>query len=96
MNSFHARRLKLYLEEDHGGVVITGGRKVDVEACEVEPTVVLGPRPDSKMMTDEIFGPILPILEFKAIEEAVAFINAREKPLALYYFGRANKGLVLA
>jgi len=51
-------------------------------------------------MTDEIFGPILPLLTFKKIDEAIEFINARDKPLALYYYGKvrdnANKEKVIA
>jgi acyl-CoA reductase-like NAD-dependent aldehyde dehydrogenase len=44
-------------------------------------------------MTEEIFGPILPVLTYKNFDEVVSFINSREKPLALYYFGsdKANK-----
>lgn len=38
-------------------------------------------------MKEEIFGPILPIITYKNIDEAISFVNSREKPLALYYFG---------
>ena len=61
--------------------------------------MVLNPRLDSKMMTDEIFGPILPVFKFKKIDEALDFINSGEKPLALYYFGgvigNSNKDRVI-
>jgi len=40
------------------------------------------------MMTEEIFGPILPIHTFDKIDEAIDFINARDKPLTMYYFGK--------
>jgi len=43
-------------------------------------------------MLDEIFGPILPVLTFSKIEEAIQFINEREKPLMIYYFGSVNGG----
>ena len=43
-------------------------------------------------MSDEIFGPVFPILEFNFTQEAIDFINSREKPLALYYFGRKKDG----
>ena len=45
-------------------------------------------------MNEEIFGPILPLLPFKDIKEAIKFVNDRPKPLALYYFG-TNKRIVL-
>ena len=50
------------------------------------------------MMCEEIFGPILPIVAVDSIDEAIAFINAREKPLALYFFSsdKANVAKVLS
>ncbi len=42
-------------------------------------------------MTDEIFGPILPVIEFNDLNEIISIINKREKPLALYYFSESNK-----
>ena len=47
---------------------------------------------DAPLMQDEIFGPLLPLQTFKTTEEAIAFVNAREKPLALYYFGTEKSG----
>jgi len=40
-------------------------------------------------MSEEIFGPILPVMTYRTIEEAIKFINDRDKPLAIYYFGPA-------
>lgn len=51
------------------------------------PTVILNPSLDSKLMNEEIFGPILPVFTFKDTDEAVAFIRKIDKPLAVYYFG---------
>lgn len=47
---------------------------------------------DAPLMQEEIFGPLLPIQTFKTTEEAITFVNAREKPLAFYYFGTESKG----
>jgi aldehyde dehydrogenase (NAD+) len=69
----------------HGGKVVLGGR-VDDAAVAVEPTVVVDPDPDSALMTEEIFGPLLPVVSVASIDDAVAFVNARPKPLALYVF----------
>ena len=43
-------------------------------------------------MQNEIFGPVLPMIKFNNVEEAIHFVNEREKPLALYYFGEKKKG----
>ena len=67
------------------GTVVTGGGS-DRATLSIEPTVVVDPGPDDSVMADEIFGPILPIITVGSTDEAVAFVNARPKPLALYVF----------
>jgi aldehyde dehydrogenase (NAD+) len=67
------------------GTVVTGGGS-DRATLSIEPTVVIDPGPDDSVMADEIFGPILPIITVGSTDEAVAFVNARPKPLALYVF----------
>jgi coniferyl-aldehyde dehydrogenase len=52
------------------------------------PTVVINPRMDATLMREEVFGPILPILGVRDLDEALAFVQARERPLALYWFGQ--------
>lgn len=54
-------------------------------------TIVLNASPDSRLMTEEIFGPILPVLEHDGVEQAVRAINSGENPLALYYFGNSGE-----
>jgi aldehyde dehydrogenase (NAD+) len=54
--------------------------------------VILEPGPDDPVMTDEIFGPILPIITVESPEAAVRFVNARPKPLALYVFTPPQQG----
>jgi coniferyl-aldehyde dehydrogenase len=56
------------------------------------PTVVLGVTPEMKVMQEEIFGPVLPIMAYQTLESAVAFVNARPRPLALYFFGAVGPG----
>ncbi len=51
------------------------------------PTIVVGASDDLRLMREEIFGPILPIITCESHEEAIAHINSRDKPLALYWFG---------
>ena len=81
----HASRLERLLN-DHGGVVAIGG-EVDPEARYAEPTVVVDPDLSSDLMTEEIFGPILPVVSVSTMDEAVDMVNRREKPLAIYAFG---------
>lgn len=54
------------------------------------PTVIVNATPDMKVMQEEIFGPVLPLLGYDKPDEPVAFINGRDRPLALYWFGKDN------
>ncbi|TRY57293.1 hypothetical protein DNTS_008886 [Danionella cerebrum] len=57
----------------------------------VPPTVLKDVKPDAMVMQEEIFGPLLPVLTVKSPDEAIKFINQREKPLALYIFSSDSK-----
>ena len=67
------------------GQVVTGGRS-DSTTLRIEPTVIVNPSPSDGVMAEEIFGPILPVLSVESLDQAVEFVNARPKPLALYVF----------
>ena len=81
-------RVSGYLRE---GRVLVGGR-VDASDRYIEPTLLDNVLLDSAVMTTEIFGPVLPVLTIKSIDEAIAFVNDREKPLALYVFADKSVG----
>jgi coniferyl-aldehyde dehydrogenase len=51
------------------------------------PVIVLEPSDDAQVMQHEIFGPLLPVRTYRAIDEVIDFVNARPRPLALYHFG---------
>lgn len=53
----------------------------------IAPTLLIDPPQDALVLQEEIFGPLLPICSYRSIDEAIAYINARPRPLALYYFG---------
>lgn len=53
----------------------------------IAPTIILDPTDDMKVMKEEIFGPVLPVKSYKSVDEAVAYVNAHDRPLGLYYFG---------
>lgn len=84
VNDRHVQRIETLLD-GHGGTVVTGGT-VDADTRKLPPTIIVDPDPDSALMQEEIFGPVLPILAVDDVEEAIAFVNGREKPLALYVF----------
>ncbi|WP_333761860.1 aldehyde dehydrogenase family protein [Streptomyces sp. IBSBF 2390] len=71
------------------GRVAVGGVG-DRTAKYLAPTVLAGVEPDSPVMREEIFGPILPIVTVAGLDEAIAFINDRDKPLALYVFTESD------
>ncbi|MCF0173148.1 MAG: aldehyde dehydrogenase [Bacteroidales bacterium] len=73
------------------GTVLSGGR-YDAESRFIEPTILGDVPPDAPVMTEEIFGPVFPMMTFGEISEVERFVNSREKPLALYYFGSVKKG----
>lgn len=72
----------------HG--VIRYGGEIDFEQKYISPTLIDEIQPDFPVMQEEIFGPILPILSFDDINQVIAYINANEKPLAFYYFGKSK------
>lgn len=73
------------------GKVVAGGT-VRRDERYIEPAVLADVDPSSPVMQEEIFGPVLPMLAFDDVEEAVSFVTAREKPLAFYYFGPERVG----
>jgi coniferyl-aldehyde dehydrogenase len=54
------------------------------------PTLLIGAKTSMRVMQEEIFGPILPLVTYSSLDEAIRFINAQPRPLALYYFDRKN------
>jgi len=67
------------------GKVVYGGRG-NAETLKIQPTILDHVSPEDPVMQEEIFGPVLPILTYDSLNEAVAFINGRPHPLALYLF----------
>ena len=57
------------------------------EFYKIPPTIVTNVTDDMKIMSEEIFGPVLPVLEYENISEAIATVNSKDRPLGLYYFG---------
>lgn len=94
VNERHFNRLKDLISDaaSHGAKVAKGGRSNSNDNF-IEPTVLTHVKPEMLVMQDEIFGPVLPILDYEDMDKALAFINTMPKPLALYAFSRSNKKL---
>lgn len=82
VNERHYQEKKALLE----GQTIAFGGVFDDERHTLEPTVLINVDPESPVMQEEIFGPILPVLTWTKLEEAIEFVRSRPKPLALYLF----------
>jgi aldehyde dehydrogenase (NAD+) len=82
----HTQRFAQLLQ---GQKIHTGGQ-VDVARRYVAPTIVLDPAPDSALMQEEIFGPILPVITVDEMHHAIKFVADRPKPLALYLFSKSK------
>lgn len=87
VNKSSLERLMSYLMD---GKIYFGGN-IDKDDLYMEPTIITKPKLESPLMTDEIFGPVLPVLVYEDLSKVVEFINNREKPLALYYFSENKK-----
>jgi len=87
VNERHFDRLLGMLE---GQTVLQGG-KHDRDDKFIEPTIIDDPALDSRIMTEEIFGPLLPVITYETLDEAIEFVNDRDKPLALYLFSTDAK-----
>ena len=75
-----------------GATAVIGGTfaETDVQNRYTPATVLTGVTADMKIMESEIFGPILPIIAYDSLDEAIQFVQARPKPLALYVFGNSE------
>ena len=89
-----AERLLRALEETVArGAKIEVGGDVDVEARWVAPTLLTNVPGDSAIMEGEIFGPILPIVRYRELDEVIAYVRARPKPLAMYVFSESRPNI---
>jgi coniferyl-aldehyde dehydrogenase len=92
VNPHHYKRLAGYLEEakkkDAKVVEVNPAKEeLSIEEHKLAPTLVIDPPKDLALMTEEIFGPILPIVPYDKLDDAIAYVNAHPRPLALYFFG---------
>lgn len=92
VNDHHHARLSSLIADarEKGAQIRSIGRNPEQagqRAHTLAPTLVLNATDDMRIMQEEIFGPILPVVGYRGIDAAIAYVNARPRPLALYYFG---------
>jgi coniferyl-aldehyde dehydrogenase len=97
----HYERLTKLVDDagSKGAQIIEIGERARAQGVRtMPPTVIVGATPDMTVMQQEIFGPILPIVSYKELGDAIAYVNAHSRPLALYIFSdrRSTVGHVLA
>jgi len=80
-------RLAAFLNGAH----LVAGGEIDIETRYVAPTIIDAIKQDDQIMQEEIFGPILPVMEFETLDEVADYVNSRAKPLAFYYFSSSGK-----
>ena len=61
------------------------------EVHKIPPTLILNPTDDMDIMKEEIFGPLLPVKEYDDFQETIGYVNSKDRPLGLYYFGNDKK-----
>jgi aldehyde dehydrogenase (NAD+) len=81
-------RLTGYLATTKGTIALGGNS--DASTLRLEPTVVVDPDPDEPLMSNEIFGPILPVISVQSLDDAIRFVNSRPKPLSAYLFTKTR------
>jgi aldehyde dehydrogenase (NAD+) len=87
INARNYDRLKKMLDDTvASGAQVAFGGATDAADRYIAPTILTNVKPESAIMSEEIFGPILPILTYKSFDEVAPFVTARDKPLALYVF----------
>lgn len=85
------RQKRLFDEAMAKGASLELGGDFDAETLRISPTILSNVSPDSALLQEEIFGPILPLITYTSLEQALDRINSNDKPLALYIF--SNEGL---
>lgn len=93
INDRHLARLCGYVDEAaaSGAEVIAIGPQPEAGSRRMSPTLIVNPATDLRVMREEIFGPVLPVRTYSALDEAIEFVNDRPRPLALYLFTKSGR-----
>ncbi len=94
VNEKHFERLVSYIEKAKSlNATIEIGGTYNKDEKYIEPTIISNLKPESNLLHEEIFGPIMPIITFNKLDEAIDYINKGSKPLALYIFSKSKKAI---
>ena len=95
VNTRQYERLAGYVEQARGAgaavVPLFSGTEHNAAKHRLAPAIVVNPSPDLDLMREEIFGPLLPVIPYDDVKDAMAFINAQPRPLAMYWFDNNSK-----
>ncbi|MGI9544914.1 MAG: aldehyde dehydrogenase family protein [Cyclobacteriaceae bacterium] len=91
INEQHFNRIHELIDQavDLGAEIELGG-ETDIEECFIHPTLLRNVPKEATIMEEEIFGPVLPLVKFRDLTEAISYINSKPKPLALYIFSQTR------
>ena len=94
INGEQFKRVKGYLDNQTGDNVhqITDA-VLDIDSRFLPPVIISEPTPESDVMQNELFAPILPLMHYETLDDAIEFVNARPRPLALYVFGDSHSDI---
>lgn len=90
INNRHFHRLTKVLNDNKSGEIVIGGQ-TDEKDLYIAPTVISSVDREDKLMEDEIFGPLLPMIRVADVDDAIEYINSKDHPLALYVFSDNKK-----
>lgn len=94
VNNRHFNRVKGMVDDAvEKGATVEFGAKFDGDQDYVSPTLMTDVSMESRLMTNEIFGPIMPVFSFNSIDEVIDEVNSREKPLALYIYSKSKRNI---
>ena len=92
INEKHHQRLSnLISDAVEKGAKVEFGGTLNPKDCYIEPTVISNVNDSMDILQEEIFGPLLPVVTYKSLDEALKYVNEKEKPLALYIFSKSQK-----
>ncbi|MDZ7608787.1 MAG: aldehyde dehydrogenase family protein [Cyclobacteriaceae bacterium] len=94
VNARNFQRVQSYLQDSiKAGAKVVHGGNTDASDNFIEPTLVTDLPPDSPLMQKEIFGPVLPIMPYKDLQEVIDFLQSKEKPLGLYIYSKNRQNI---
>lgn len=91
INERHVDRVRKLIETAEGQVVCGGVDGIDRSACHVPPTIIKQPSMKAPIMQEEIFGPVMPVIPYKTLSEALQVVKEKETPLAMYVYSQNSQ-----